>query len=604
MKTKQFLLLTLSAIIMGAGFFMSCDSDEPEVPAELVIDKTTVPATVPFIAKTYYVNVTANTAWTVAVSADAGAWCHVSPASGNGNGAITLTIDANAADERTATVTVSAGGIQETISFTQSAATELAVSPPSVTLTVNATTLSIEVYTSSPWTATVTAGADWSRITGAASGTGSGSITLSIDENTTPEARTAIVTFTVAGLEPVTATITQAASACTPPATYTVSTNKENYCSGDEGATIGLDNSQSGVTYVLYKNGDATTVTASGTGAALDFSVTQSTGTYTVRTVGTQTSCEVAMSGSVTVNELQSFNAGAIASVAYTRAAVNHMPQLTFATPAAGVFQYQWLLNGSPIANSNQASFQPNASAGDETLSYTVQVKNACGVTPDAWVDVPGVITVAKVMPACPCAPTTVTLAALAPYSTNITTVGAQQWTDYIKSGSCQAGSFKAAADAGININSPGIVLCRPGAQNQGSLFTYCAIGLFSDQICPAGYHVPSPDEFVALDGIITNGRVTDGAQRRASDANFAADLAKYRTDWGANQSRMCHSNEDGDNGFGYAGDWFWSNKNDGSGNTFQLTDGPGDVNNDYVINPKKSRGEFANGLSIRCIRN
>jgi uncharacterized protein (TIGR02145 family) len=178
--------------------------------------------------------------------------------------------------------------------------------------------------------------------------------------------------------------------------------------------------------------------------------------------------------------------------------------------------------------------------------------------------------------------------------------VGGQVWSDYIKSSSCQVGSFRANVD--INSKDVGIVLCRPGDQNQGSLFTWCAIGLFSDQICPTGYHMPSPEEFCDLDKTLF-GRGNCNSRDRKDD-NYLMDLAKYRTDWGANLSRMCQSNENTDNepiGLGYMGDWFWSGTR---GRSLQLIEGPNESSdNDWVINPNASR-DIHNGLSIRCIKN
>jgi uncharacterized protein (TIGR02145 family) len=592
MKTKQFLQLAIPAIIMGAGFFVACDSDEQEVPAELTINNT-VPATVSALAKTYYVEVTSNTAWTVEVNAEATGWCHVSPASGNGNAAITLTIDANnTAESRNATVTVSAGAKTETISFTQSESSGLDLDPTSTTVTASSAVLTIDISTSATWTARMTSGDAWCKITSTATGTGAGSITVSINENTTPTSRTAVVTFSVAGIQPKTTTIVQEASACTPPATFKVTASKASYCPDDEGATIGLENSETGITYVLYKNGSATTITATGTGAAVNFPGAQPAGTYTVRTEGSQVTCETAMSGSVAVTEIPPFNPGVVTSVAYTRASVSNPPRLEFSTPATGVSAYQWLKNGEPMDNSNFASFESLTSLGETSLTFKAQVKDACSASPDTWVDVPGEVTLAKVMSACPCAPTTVTFTGMGFISTTETPYGGNTWSDYAKAGNCAEGMFaNGSPDGG------GYALCRPSA-TAASLFTWCVVGLFSDELCPAGWHMPAKADFLALDAAVTEGAERSGKQRtQANDpTNFDADMAIYRNIWGANQSRHGHSNGE----LGYMGDMFWASE---AGQSLRLTTGPGpNTGDDYMINPQKTRDK-GNGLSVRCVK-
>jgi uncharacterized protein (TIGR02145 family) len=591
MRIKQLLQFALPAIIAGAGFFVACDSDEAEVPAELTVGKSIVPGTVPAFARTYYIDVTSNTAWTVEVDAGATGWCHVSPASGNGDGAITLSIDANTTvDSRDATVTVSAGEKKEIISFTQNASSGLDIDPVTISITASGTTQTIIVNANVQWTATVTSNSPWCRITSPATGTGSGSITVTIDENTTPASRTAVVTFAVAGLQPKTTTITQDASACTPPATFTVTASSTDYCTSAGGVTIGLDNSQNGITYVLYKNESATTVTATGTGAAVNFPGVQPAGTYTVRTAGSQVTCETAMSGSVAVTELPPFSAGAITSIAYTRAGTDLMPNLEFSTPATGVSEYQWLKNGSPIGDSNYDAIQPNASAGETSLTFKVQVKDACASGPTVWIDVPGEITLAKVMPACNCAPATITFTGMGFISNTETTYGGNTWSDYVKAGNCSESMFANGSPDG-----KGYALCRPSA-TAASLFTWCVVGLFSDELCPAGWHMPARADFTALDAAVTGGASRSGSQRtQASDpTNFDADMAIYRNTWGANQSRQCHSNGE----LGYMGDMFWASN---QGTSLRLTTGP-NTGNDYMINPNIARDK-GNGLSVRCIR-
>jgi subtilisin-like proprotein convertase family protein len=78
------------------------------------------------------------------------------------------------------------------------------------------------------------------------------------------------------------------------------------YCSGGSGVEVGLDNSESGVSYKLYRNGNVLVATMAGTGTAISFGNQTVAGSYTV--VAVKSPCNVVMNGSavVTVNALPS----------------------------------------------------------------------------------------------------------------------------------------------------------------------------------------------------------------------------------------------------------------------------------------------------------
>ncbi|WP_319230482.1 PA14 domain-containing protein [Draconibacterium orientale] len=84
--------------------------------------------------------------------------------------------------------------------------------------------------------------------------------------------------------------------------TYNVTGGGE-YCAGDGGVAVGLDDSETGVTYELYLNSSATGNTVSGTGAAISFGNQSTAGTYTVVGTNDIDACEVSMNGSATVTE-------------------------------------------------------------------------------------------------------------------------------------------------------------------------------------------------------------------------------------------------------------------------------------------------------------
>ncbi|GAA4460107.1 hypothetical protein GCM10023093_02220 [Nemorincola caseinilytica] len=79
-----------------------------------------------------------------------------------------------------------------------------------------------------------------------------------------------------------------------------------SYCSGGTGVVVGLNSSQSGVSYQLYNGSTATGTSVAGTGTAISFGNMTAAGTYSVRGTITTTGCASGMTGTamVTVNAL------------------------------------------------------------------------------------------------------------------------------------------------------------------------------------------------------------------------------------------------------------------------------------------------------------
>jgi len=156
-------------------------------------------------------SVTSNCAWT-AVSDQT--WCNVTP-SGNSNGTITANYGINpTTSPRTANITVTVAGLSPvTITVTQAAAPcTLSVTPPNQNVPASpAGSTSFSVTSNCAWTAV--SDQTWCTVT--PSGNGNGTITANYGINPTTSPRTANITVTVAGLSPVTVTVTQAAAPCT-----------------------------------------------------------------------------------------------------------------------------------------------------------------------------------------------------------------------------------------------------------------------------------------------------------------------------------------------------------------------------------------------------
>jgi uncharacterized protein YjdB len=85
------------------------------------------------------------------------------------------------------------------------------------------------------------------------------------------------------------------------PSTYNV-TGGGSLCVGGTGWHIGLDNSNSGISYSLYRDGTTLVTTLSGSGSSLDYGLRTTAGTYTVTALNLLTGCTSLMSSSATIN--------------------------------------------------------------------------------------------------------------------------------------------------------------------------------------------------------------------------------------------------------------------------------------------------------------
>jgi gliding motility-associated-like protein len=84
------------------------------------------------------------------------------------------------------------------------------------------------------------------------------------------------------------------------PTLYNITQGGE-YCEGGVGIEIKMLNSQQDISYVLYKDGAATTTTVTGTGGPISFGNMLEAGDYTVKAVNTTTTCSRFMDGTSTV---------------------------------------------------------------------------------------------------------------------------------------------------------------------------------------------------------------------------------------------------------------------------------------------------------------
>ncbi|GHT19797.1 hypothetical protein AGMMS4957_04870 [Bacteroidia bacterium] len=173
--------------------------------ATLTLDQTAISA--PSAAASYLIAVASNVSWMV--SSDAG-WCTLSPPFGTNNGIITVNVGGNTTtNSRSATITVTAGAVTQTVTVTQAAANAtLTLDQTSISATPATASYPIVVTSNSTWT--VSSNVGWCTMR-PLSGTGNGTITVSVAENTTASSRSAIITVT-AGAATQMVIVTQAAA--------------------------------------------------------------------------------------------------------------------------------------------------------------------------------------------------------------------------------------------------------------------------------------------------------------------------------------------------------------------------------------------------------
>ena len=151
--------------------------------------------------------IVSNSAWTAQSDAF---WCTVTP-SGNGDGTITADYAQNlTASERTAIVTITVAGLNpvEVRVIQSGALPTLVVDPTSYNVGVAAGIVEFIITSNADWSCSTTT--DWVTIT--PSGSGIGTLYVNYEENTLASARTAEITVTVAGLNPETVSLNQAAA--------------------------------------------------------------------------------------------------------------------------------------------------------------------------------------------------------------------------------------------------------------------------------------------------------------------------------------------------------------------------------------------------------
>ena len=171
------------------------------------------------------------------------------------------------------------------------------------------------------------------------------------------------------------------------PIQYTVTGGGE-YCSGGSGVTVGLDGSQSGVSYQLLLDGIDYGTPRTGTGAALSFTNCTGVGTYTCRAVNITTTCENPMLGSVdvSINPLPTVNAGTDQSIPYgTSTSLSGT-----AAGGTGILTYAWTPIGMITSGGTTLTPTTENIYSDQTYTLTATDTKLCSSSDNVLVSLLG----------------------------------------------------------------------------------------------------------------------------------------------------------------------------------------------------------------------
>ena len=168
------------------------------------------------------IKITSNTSWNVSCDQ---AWCSVSPTSGSNDGSVTVKVEENSSTaERAATITVKSEAGDQTVKVTQSGV--------AATLTLDTSVLEFmsgsgskmfRISSNTMWA--VSSDKNWCSVS-PTSGSNDGSVTISVEENTSTSERTATITVESATITRTLSVVQSGATPVTPPAsqdrTFTV----------------------------------------------------------------------------------------------------------------------------------------------------------------------------------------------------------------------------------------------------------------------------------------------------------------------------------------------------------------------------------------------
>ncbi|MCB9044500.1 MAG: hypothetical protein H6550_00030, partial [Chitinophagales bacterium] len=159
---------------------------------------------------------------------------------------------------------------------------------------------------------------------------------------------------------------------CAVPTKYNV-TGGGSYCSGGTGLPVGVDNSESDVTYQLFRGATALT-TINGTGNAISFGNQTVAGTYTV--VATRATCTTNMNGSASITVLTI--PAQPSAITGNTSPCQGTSQTYSVTNVAGN-TYTWTFPTGWTQTAGGTSNSVTVTVGSSNGTITVTPSNACG---------------------------------------------------------------------------------------------------------------------------------------------------------------------------------------------------------------------------------
>lgn len=159
------------------------------------------------------------------------------------------------------------------------------------------------------------------------------------------------------------------------PTVFTV-TGGGNFCSGGAGVRIGLNGSQVGTNYLLYR-GSTPTGTFIGTGLPLDFGLQTVGGSYTVVAISTPSGCSQAMFGGATIGVIPSVIPSVNITVPTTDTVCSGATATFIASPVNGGSSpaYVWSVNGTNVGLGSSYAFIP---ANGDVVKVTMTSSATC----------------------------------------------------------------------------------------------------------------------------------------------------------------------------------------------------------------------------------
>ncbi len=149
------------------------------------------------------------------------------------------------------------------------------------------------------------------------------------------------------------------------------------YCAGSGGVHIGVNGSQSGVSYQLLNGSTPVGTAVAGTGGIIDLGLQTAAGTYTVYATNTTTTCGRGMTGSATVsvNPLLTPIVNIASSGGDTLCQGNFTTFTAVPVNGGGTPVYQWTVNGMVMGVSAVFAYIPD---NGDVLTVSMVSSEAC----------------------------------------------------------------------------------------------------------------------------------------------------------------------------------------------------------------------------------